>query len=45
MTMGYYLAKGWLEFSNPGEEYICDDCMFKDPRYVAVYGLRGTNAT
>lgn len=44
MTMGYYRAEGWLEFSNPGEKYICDECMFEDPRYIAIYGVRGTNA-
>jgi len=44
MTMGYYLATGWPDFSNPGEEYICDECMFKDARYIAIYGVRGTNA-
>lgn len=44
MTIGYYRAKGWAEFCNPGEENICDDCMFKDPRYIAIYGERGTNA-
>jgi hypothetical protein len=38
MTMGYYRAKGWADFCNPGEQYICDCCMFKDPRYIAVYG-------
>lgn len=44
MTMGYYRAKGWVEFCNPGEVNICDECMFKDPRYIAIYGVRGTNA-
>ena len=38
-TAGYYVAQGWLEFSNPGEVYICDDCMWKDPRYISVYGI------
>lgn len=36
MTAGYYY--GWTDFMNPGERYVCDDCMFKDPRYIKVYG-------
>lgn len=38
MTMGYYGAADWSAFSNPGEIYICDACMFQDPRYITVYG-------
>lgn len=37
-TAGYYVAAAWADFANPGEEYICDACMFADPRYIAVYG-------
>ena len=37
MTAGYYL--GWTEFMDPGENIICDSCMWKDPRYIAVYGV------
>jgi len=39
MTAGYYVAAGWPEFANPGEVYICDACMWADPRYQAVYGI------
>lgn len=38
MTAGYYLASAWPQYANPGEIYICDACMWADPRYVAVYG-------
>ena len=38
MTAGYYIASGWKEFCNEGEIYVCDNCMFKDPRYIKVYG-------
>jgi len=37
-TAGYYNAKAWARFANPGEEHICDSCMWDDPRYIAVYG-------
>lgn len=40
MTAGYYLAAAFPQFAHPGEIYICDDCMWADPRYIAVYGLR-----
>ena len=36
MTAGYY--RGWTEFMNPGENIICDRCMWADPRYIAVHG-------
>ena len=39
-TAGYYeVGKGqWWKFANAGEKYVCDACMFKDSRYIAVYG-------
>jgi hypothetical protein len=41
MTAGYYDVRGnaWEQFSNPGEDFICDACMWSDPRYIAVYGI------
>ena len=43
-TCGYYevgpSAKAWGQFANPGENIVCDACMFADPRYIAVYGQR-----
>lgn len=38
MTAGYYVAAGWRKYVNPGEVYVCDACMWSDPRYVADYG-------
>ncbi len=42
MTAGYYHVgagpSGWSQFANLGEVYICDECMWSDPRYIAVYG-------
>jgi hypothetical protein len=38
MTAGFYTRSGWEQFFDPGEEYLCDDCMFMDPRYIKVYG-------
>jgi hypothetical protein len=39
-TAGYYEVHAgyWNEFANPGEKNICDECMFQDERYIAVYG-------
>lgn len=41
MTIGYYDVRAdswWAQFANAGEKYLCDACMWKDPRYIAVYG-------
>lgn len=42
-TAGYYEVHDgyWNAFANPGEKFICDECMFKDERYIAVYGNHG----
>jgi uncharacterized protein (DUF736 family) len=40
MTAGYYIAAAWQKYANPGEVYVCDACMWSDPRYVADYGPR-----
>jgi hypothetical protein len=39
-TAGYYVAAGWLKFANPDEKFICDSCMWSDPRYIAIYGTQ-----
>lgn len=40
MTAGWYLTTGgWGKFANPGERAVCDECMWSDPRYIAVYGI------
>jgi hypothetical protein len=36
MTAGYY--HNWTQFTNPGEVNVCDECMWADARYIAVYG-------
>ena len=38
MTAGYYVAAAWLKYANVGEIFICDDCMWRDARYIADYG-------
>ena len=41
VTMGGYDVSGepWSHFANEHEQFICDPCMFADPRYQAVYGV------
>lgn len=37
-TAGYYHIGGiWEKYANPGEKYVCDICMWADPRYIADY--------
>lgn len=36
-TGGFYL--NWTEFMSPNEKTVCDECMWQDPRYIAVYGM------
>lgn len=38
--MGYYVVdkKPWNRFADPGEKYVCDNCMWTDDRYVKVFG-------
>jgi hypothetical protein len=42
MSAGYYHITWpngcWARFANEGEEYVCDACMWADPRYIAIYG-------
>lgn len=44
-TCGYYDLSGgnWKDFARQGEVYICDTCMFSDPKYIAIYGDYRTN--
>lgn len=45
MSAGVYVVEGennqWAKYANPGERIVCDQCMWKDPRYIAVYGNMG----
>jgi hypothetical protein len=36
---GFYIK--WQDFMLPSEYIICDECMFKDPRYIVRYGNHG----
>jgi hypothetical protein len=41
VTGGFYDVRppsSWADYVNPGERFVCDNCMWTDPRYVAVYG-------
>lgn len=41
LTQGYYETEPnsyWSKFADKREYIICDECMFKDERYIAVYG-------
>jgi hypothetical protein len=33
------------QFANPGETVICDDCMWSDERYLAIYPHMRQRAT
>lgn len=37
MSAGVYV--GWTEYMNPGELVVCDQCMWADSRYRAIYGI------
>jgi hypothetical protein len=42
MTAGCYVVTGtggWAEYAKPGEQFVCDGCMWADPAYQAVYGV------
>ena len=47
MTAGYYVAAAtnWKKYANHGEVYICDACMWSDPRYIADYGVTPQSET
>lgn len=40
VTGGFYdvTDEYWSQFARWEEERICDDCMFADPKYKAIYG-------
>jgi hypothetical protein len=39
VTSGYYIvAEGnWKECQRDDEEYVCDQCMWEDPKYKQLY--------
>ena len=38
VTAGFYDMTKWEEFRRENEHYVCDSCMFADPKYVERYG-------
>lgn len=41
MSAGVYVVTAgscWHRFAKPGEQVICDACMWTDPDYISVYG-------
>ena len=38
-TSGVY--KGWKKYMDPGEDVICEACMWSDPRYKKVFATDG----
>jgi hypothetical protein len=46
VTCGYYDVTGpygWSMYADEGEKIVCEDCMWVDPRYIAVYGIMSTS--
>jgi hypothetical protein len=44
LTAGYYEISGesgWAEFAKPGQEILCDKCMWATEGYQRVYGRVG----
>jgi hypothetical protein len=37
-TAGFYDMTTWEEYRRENEQYVCDSCMFADPKYVERYG-------
>ena len=37
-TAGFYDMTKWEEYRRDNEQYVCDSCMFADPKYVERYG-------
>ena len=37
-TAGFYDMTKWEEYRRENEQYVCDSCMFADPKYVERYG-------
>ena len=37
-TAGFYEMTKWDEYKRENEQYVCNSCMFADPKYVERYG-------
>jgi hypothetical protein len=47
MTAGYYDVQGdsrfeWGCYARPGEKYVCDPCLWSDPKFIARRGCRAS---
>jgi hypothetical protein len=42
MTAGYYVTP-WQGMGTAEEKYVCDNCMWQDPKYIAIYGRMTLN--
>lgn len=40
-TAGFYQVREgslWARYARLGEQYLCDTCVYEDPRYIRDYG-------
>lgn len=37
-TAGFFDMTKWQEYRRENEQYVCDPCMFADPKYLERYG-------
>jgi len=37
-SAGFYDMIKWEEYRRDNERYVCESCMFADPRYIERYG-------
>ena len=37
-TAGFYDMTKWEEYRRENERYVCEPCMFADPKYLERYG-------
>jgi hypothetical protein len=37
-SAGFYDMSKWEEYRRHNERYVCESCMFADPKYIERYG-------
>jgi len=37
-SAGFYDMSKWEEYRHDNERYVCESCMFADPKYIERYG-------
>jgi hypothetical protein len=37
-SAGFYDMSKWEEYRQDNERYVCESCMFADPKYIERYG-------